>query len=217
MPLILAVHLYVYLSCYKKIINTNNPDLPRCFKCFRLQSMTQKPQSASDLNASRASEMCHMLWSKIKKEMLKAPGNLKGIAAKQQKCSQICFSMSNVSYRVVGGKKKRFCQFWVHLNSCNIKNLNYERQMNQGFFLTILMDIATALPHSRPVVGLSVYSKEVNTHEHKINMVKYIDKHKQESMDFTCSHITTDSTHINVNSTDRPILFLLLIKFEVHQ
>lgn len=89
--------------------------------------------------------------------------------------------------------------------------------MNQGFFLTILMDMATALPHSRPVVGLSVYSKEVNTHEHKINMVKHIDKHKQESMDFTCSHITTDSTHINVNSTDRPILFLLLIKFEVHQ
>lgn len=89
--------------------------------------------------------------------------------------------------------------------------------MNQGFFLTILMDMATALHHSRPVVGLSAYSKEVNTHEHKRNMVKHIDKHKQESMDFTGSHITTDSTHINVNSTDRPILFLLLIRFEVHQ
>lgn len=82
MPLILSVHLYIYLCCYKKIINKYIPDLPRCFKCFKLQSVTQKPQSASDLNDSRASEMCHVLWSKIKKEMLKAPGNLKGIATK---------------------------------------------------------------------------------------------------------------------------------------
>lgn len=85
--------------------------------------------------------------------------------------------------------------------------------MNQRFFLTVLMDMATALPNSRPVVGLSAYSKEVNTHEHKRNMVK----HKQESMDFIGSHITTDSTHINVNSTDRSILFPLLIGFEIHQ
>lgn len=81
-PLILSVHIYVYLWCYKKIINKYIPDLPRCFKCFKLQSVTQKPQSASDLNDSRASEICHVLWSKIIKEMLKAPGNLKGIAAK---------------------------------------------------------------------------------------------------------------------------------------
>lgn len=82
MPLILSVHLYIYLWCYKKIINKYIPDLPRCFKCFKLQNVTQKPQSASDLNDSRASEMCHVLWSKIKKEMLKAPGNLKGTATK---------------------------------------------------------------------------------------------------------------------------------------
>ena len=61
MPLILAVHLYVYLWCYKMIINKYIPDLPRCFKCFRLQRVTQKPQSALDLNDSRASEICRVL------------------------------------------------------------------------------------------------------------------------------------------------------------
>lgn len=85
MSLILAVHLYVYFWHYKKIINKYIPDLPRWFKCFKLQSVTQKPQSVSDLNDSRASEICHVLWSKIKKEMLKAPGNLKGIASKSNR------------------------------------------------------------------------------------------------------------------------------------
>lgn len=85
MPLILAVHLYVYFCHYKKIINKYIPDLPRWFKCFKLHSVTQKPQSVSDLNDFRASEIYHVLWSKIKKEMLKAPGNLKGIAAKSNR------------------------------------------------------------------------------------------------------------------------------------
>lgn len=89
MPLILAVLLYVYFWHYKKIINKYIPDLPRWFKCFKLQSVTQKPQSVSDLNDSRASEICHVLWSKIKKEMLKAPGNLKGTAVKPNRNAHI--------------------------------------------------------------------------------------------------------------------------------